>query len=202
MDIYYHLFECSPDAVLVVGQRGIILKMNAQGEKMFGYARPEYLAHPVEMLLPQRFAAAHAEQRAGYHAEPRLRSMGAGMELLGRRKDGSEFPVDVMLSPVATPEGQLVLAVVRDITERKRAEEAQVSLIAQLQNALKEVRTLRGLLPICGYCKNIRTDTGSWQRIEMYVKEHTEADFSHGICPTCLQKQLADYRAQQPPPAA
>ena len=99
---------------------------------------------------------------------------------------------------MTTPEGLLVLAVVRDITERRRAEAAQVSLIAQLQNALKEVRTLRGLLPICGYCKSIRTDSGSWQKLESYVKDHSEADFSHGICPACYEKQMARFREQHP----
>ena len=200
MEIYLHLFESSPDAVLVVGQRGIILKMNAQGEKMFGYRREEYVAHPVEMLIPQRFAASHGEHRAGYLAQPEMRPMGAGLELFARRKDGSEFPVDIMLSPVTTPDGRLVLTVVRDITERKRAEAAQISLIAQLQNALKEVRTLRGLLPICGYCKNIRTDTGSWQKIESYVKDHSEAEFSHGICPKCYAQQIASLESIKPLP--
>ena len=138
MDTYQSLFECSPDAVVVAGPRGLILKMNSRGEQMFGYPREEYAGQPVELLLPKRFAAGHVAQRDGYAAHPHVRSMGAGLELFARRKDGSEFPVDVMLSPVETPEGRLLLAVVRDITERKRAEEAQVSLIAQLQNALKE----------------------------------------------------------------
>ena len=119
--------------MLVIGQRGIILKMNAQGEKMFGYQREEYLAHPVEMLIPPRFAAGHVEHRAGYTADPCVRSMGAGMELFARRKDGSEFPVDVMLSPVETPDGRLVLAVVRDITERKRAQDETKRLNAELE---------------------------------------------------------------------
>jgi CRP-like cAMP-binding protein len=123
--------------------------------------------------------------------------MGSGLDLLARRKDGSEFPVDVMLSPVNAPTGLLVLAVVRDISERLSAVEAQVSLIAQLQSALAEVRTLRGLLPICSYCKQIRVDTGSWQQIEVYLKAHTEAEFSHGICPPCAEKQLAEFRKRK-----
>jgi len=120
--------------------------------------------------------------------------MGQGLDLLARRKDGSEFPVDVMLSPVNAPTGLLVLAVVRDISERLSAVEAQVSLITQLQSALAEVRTLRGLLPICSYCKKIRVDTGSWQQIEVYLKAHTEAEFSHGICPACVENQLTELR--------
>lgn len=194
MEIYFHLFECSPDAVIVVDAKGRITKVNAQSEHVFGYSREEFVGQPVEILLPRRFTADHAGQRTDYLTQPLMRPMGVGVELFARRKDGSEFPVDVMLSSVQTDEGSLVLAVVRDITERKRAEEAQVSLIAQLQKALKEVRTLRGMLPICGYCKKIRTDTGSWQKIESYVKEHSEADFSHGICPGCFEKKMHELK--------
>jgi len=111
MEIYYHLFENMPDAVLLVGQRGIILKMNSQGEKLFGYNSEEYLARPVEMLIPQRFATTHPEQRSHYAADPKVRAMGAGIQVFARRKDGSEFPVDVMLSPLETAEGQITVAV-------------------------------------------------------------------------------------------
>lgn len=195
MDVFFQLFECLPDTVIVADERSIIT-VNSQGEKMFGYTREEFMNTTVETLIPHRFAAMHAEHRANYAAQPRMKRMGAGMELLARRKDGTEFPVEVMLCPVAaSTDSRLIATVVRDITERKRAEDAQVSLIAQLQSALKEVRTLRGLLPICGYCKNVRTDSGSWQKIELYVKEHTEAEFSHGICPKCYEKQMAELQA-------
>ena len=198
MDIFYHLFECSPDAVILVGEHGGIEMMNSQGEKMFGYVRQEYQGQLVEMLIPQPSAGHHPGHRARYLQNPHVGPMRTGGDLSALRKDGSLFPVDVTISLVETPEDKFVLAVVRDITERKRAERAQVSLIAQLQNALKEVRTLRGLLPICGYCKSICTDTGSWEKIESYMKTHIDVDFSHGICPQCYQKQMSRLKVVGP----
>lgn len=205
MDIYETLFHHSPDAVLLVDESGTIQKMNAQGEKMFGYRPEEYLSQPVELLLPEAAGPAHRQFVAAYVANPAPRPMGSGLDLRGRRKDGTEFAVDVMLSPLPTPTGLLLLAVVRDNTKQRAALNAQLSLINQLQNALKEVRTLRGLLPICSYCKQVRTDSGAWQQLEVYLNAHTDAEFSHGICPACAEKVLTEYRqdtGSQPPPDA
>jgi formate hydrogenlyase transcriptional activator len=118
------LFEFSPDAIVVTGQEGKIAEVNAHVQKVFGYERGELLGQPIEVLIPQRFRAAHLGQRADYAADPKVRAMGAGLELYGRRKDGSEFPVDIMLGPVEGSAGQMVLSVIRDLTEKKEAEEA------------------------------------------------------------------------------
>lgn len=85
------------------------------------------------------------------------------------------------------------IAVFADITERKQATEAQAKLLAELQQTMKEIKTLRGLVPICAHCKNIRDDTGFWQQVEDYVRQHTEAEFSHAICPDCLEKHYGDF---------
>ncbi|HZP32812.1 MAG TPA: PAS domain S-box protein [Candidatus Acidoferrales bacterium] len=122
--VYERLFEFSPNAILVVDAAGRITRANPQVERFFGYSVSELLGHPVELLIPDRFCGNHPEHRDGFNAHPRMRPMGAGLELYGLRKDGTEFPVDIMLSPVDTPEGPLVLAVIRDITESKRVEEA------------------------------------------------------------------------------
>ena len=121
---FEQIFEACPDGVLVSDAEGRIVRINAQIEAMFGYGRDELAGQAVEELIPERFRAIHPGERERYHAAPRVRAMGAGLELYGRRKDGSEFPVDIMLSPIATEHGSLVLAVVRDITDRKRAEQA------------------------------------------------------------------------------
>lgn len=118
------LFEFAPDTVLVANQDGRIVRVNAQVEKMFGYTRDELAGEPIEALIPRRFIHDHALHRSNYLDEPRARPMGAGLELYGRRKDGSEFPVDIMLSPMKSEEGSIVIAVIRDITRRKEAEES------------------------------------------------------------------------------
>jgi PAS domain S-box-containing protein len=118
------LFEFAPDTVVVVNHCGRMARVNAQVERMFGYKRDELLDQPVEVLLPERFRKRHLGYRASYVAEPHTRPMGAGLELYGRRKDGREFPVDIMLSPMKTAEGGMVIAVIRDITMRKQAAEA------------------------------------------------------------------------------
>jgi PAS domain S-box-containing protein len=118
------LFEYSPDAIVVTDNEGKIAELNAQVEKVFGYARPELLGQPVEVLIPERFRAAHPHHRAQYDAHRHARPMGIGLDLHGRRKDGSEFPADIMLGPIEGAEGPVVLAVIRDLSKKKEAEEA------------------------------------------------------------------------------
>jgi formate hydrogenlyase transcriptional activator len=118
------LFEFSPDAILVIDQSGKITEANAQVDRFFGYSRSELVGQPVELLIPEKFRHDHPRRREEYSAQPRVRAMGAGLELYARRKDGTEFPVDIMLGPIAGLEGAAVLAVIRDLTQRKRDEEA------------------------------------------------------------------------------
>ncbi len=122
--LFEKLFEFSPDAIIVSNLEGKIAEVNGQVEKFFGYDRSELLGQSVEILIPERFRRAHPAHRKDYAFHPQTRPMGMGLELYGRRKDGSEFPVDIMLSPVDTGDGKVVLSVIRDLTEKKRFEEA------------------------------------------------------------------------------
>jgi PAS domain S-box-containing protein len=117
------LFEFSPDAIIVTDHEGKIAEANSQVEKFFGYSRAELAGQRVEILVPERFRERHPEHRQQYSAHAQTRPMGIGLELYGRRKDGTEFPVDIMLSPVRTDGEKLVLTVIRDLSEKKRAEE-------------------------------------------------------------------------------
>ncbi len=114
--------ESAPNAIVTIDRCGRIVLVNAQTEKLFGYRRGELLGQPVELLVPDRFRGGHPGHRDGFFARPETRAMGVGRDLSGRRKDGSEFPIEIGLNPIAADEGPLVLAAIVDITERKRTE--------------------------------------------------------------------------------
>jgi PAS domain S-box-containing protein len=133
------MLEGAPNGMLMVGRDGAIVLANAQLEKLFGYRKAELLGQPVDMLVPERFRGRHAAHRLRFFASPEVRTMSADRDLSGRRKDGTEFPVEIGLSPVQTEAGLFVLASIIDITERRRAEEA-------LKKSQRDLRLLTGRL--------------------------------------------------------
>jgi PAS domain S-box-containing protein len=117
------ILEAIPDAVAAVNQQGVIIQVNSQTETLFGYTREELIGQKIEMLVPERQRPQHHLHREQFHRQPKIRRMGSGLDLSGRRRDGSEFPVEISLSPVATGDGTIVLSVIRDISDRKRIED-------------------------------------------------------------------------------
>ena len=117
------ILEAIPDAVAAVNQQGVIIQINSQTEALFGYTRDELIGQSVDMLVPERQRSQHNHHREDFHSRPKIRRMGSGLDLYGRRRDGTEFPVEISLSPVTTGNGSIVLSVIRDISDRKRVEE-------------------------------------------------------------------------------
>ncbi|MFZ0730949.1 MAG: PAS domain S-box protein [Candidatus Sulfotelmatobacter sp.] len=117
------ILEAIPDAVAAVNQQGVIIQVNSQAEALFGYTRDELIGQKIEMLVPERQRPQHDQHRERFHQYPKLRRMGSGLDLYGRRRDGTEVPVEISLSPLSSDGGFVVLSVIRDITDRKRIED-------------------------------------------------------------------------------
>ena len=143
-DRFWQLLEAAPDALVIVDRDGTITVVNSQAEQLFGYTRAELLGQPVELLVPGRFRKQHPAYRMSYFREPHVRPMGSGTDLYGLRKDGSEFPVEISLSPIQTPAGMWAISSIRDITPRKRAEEA-IRKQAQMLDLANDTIMIRDL---------------------------------------------------------
>ncbi len=137
---FRELIDAAPDGVIVSDQEGLVVLVNAEAERMFGYVRDELLGQRIDVLVPDRSRLQHGHHVAGYAGAPRLRSMGIGMELTGRHKDGSEIPIEISLSPIRTARGLLVTAGIRDVTERRRLERDNRRANAYLVSAVDSVR--------------------------------------------------------------
>ncbi|MBI6547006.1 MAG: PAS domain S-box protein, partial [Cyanobacteria bacterium NC_groundwater_1444_Ag_S-0.65um_54_12] len=134
------IIEAAADAVFIVDTVGLIVFCNTQAAQLFGYKAAELLGMPIEALVPERFCTAHRMHRMHYSQKPHTRPLKSGLDLLGRRKDNQEFPLEISLSPLQTTEGLMIIAIVRDITERKQAEEQLKAYAKELERANADLK--------------------------------------------------------------
>ena len=180
------LYENSPCGFHSLDASGTFIRMNQTELTWLGYPREEIIGRMklADILTP--------EGRKIFQQQfDRIKVVGVvrDIELDYRRKDGTFLPVLASATASFDESGQFVMSrtIVYDLTYRKAAEEEREKLIRQLQAAMDQVRILRGLLPICSYCKKIRNENDDWESIEVYIRDRSAAEFSHGICPQCIR---------------
>ncbi|GAA1599073.1 MULTISPECIES: PAS domain S-box protein [Kribbella] len=157
--LFRDLLEVAPDAILIVEADGRIARVNRQTEQLFGYSRDDLVGQEMEMLVPERFRRRHPGHRGRFFEDPRTRPMGVGLELFALRRDGTEFPAEISLSPLQTADGTLVSAAIRDVTERREYQqrlERQRDEILELSTPVIEVWDKVLALPIIGTLDSVR----------------------------------------------
>lgn len=185
------IVESSDDAIIGKALDGTILTWNPAAARMYGYSAEEVKGKSISMLIPE----ARPEELPPMYDKIRQGERVKRCETVRVRKDGTIFDVSLRISPIKDEKGRLigVSSIERDITVRKREENERLKLIQELREALANIKTLKGLLPICASCKKIRDDGGYWQKVELYISSHTDAEFTHGICPDCMQRLYPEY---------
>lgn len=177
------IVESSGDAIVSVSLEGLMISWNTGAQNLLGYSVEEVVGRPFGMLFAPHRPAQVTELIARIAAGDPVKDF----EGLLRHADGADVPVTISLSPIRNAVGRIIGAsmIARDIGDQKRQEQESQQLIHELREALAKVKTLSGLLPICACCKKIRDDHGYWTQVELFVMAHSQAEFTHGICPEC-----------------
>jgi PAS domain S-box-containing protein len=189
---YRALFDQAFDAIVLENADRQILDANQAACELYGYARPELLATKTTDL-----EAPEAQIRPALPIFADLDSApDKPIETVVQHRDSRPIPVELTITPLTASGEKLYLTIARNISERKQAEKERERIILELQDALAKVKTLSGLLPICASCKRIRDDAGYWTQVEVYIRDHADVEFSHGICPECFKKLYPDFQRE------
>ena len=177
------------DAIIQMNDKGKIVFWNEAAQKIFGHTWEDVKGKDLhKLLVPHRYLTVFKKKFDAFKKSGQGSVVGKTVELCALRKDGSEFEIELSLSSYQDRGLWNSVGIVRDISDRKQIEKEKEILISSLKKALDEIKTLKGIVPICAHCKKIRDDKGFWNHLEIYIQEHSEAEFSHGICPDCKKK--------------
>jgi len=183
------ILDMALDAVIGMDEHGVITNWNPRAEVIFGWTAGEAIGKKLsEVVIPPQYREAHIRGLRHFLATGQGPVLNRRIEITALRRDGTEFPVELSILPLKVGTSYRFNAFIADISERLRAKEELERMVRDLMDALTQVKTMKGLLPICASCKKIRTDEGYWKNIEAYIEEHSEASFTHGICQDCAQK--------------
>lgn len=189
-------------AIFTTDNNGLIQTFNPAAQRILGYPPQEIVGKATPLMWRDAKEVSERSEilseRMGHPIRPTFETIVAKIELdqldQGEwtfiRKDGTRFPASLVITGLTDVRGKLTgyLGFFRDISDRKKYESEREKMVFELRDALAQVKTLSGLIPICGWCKSVRADTGYWQTVEQYVRSHTDATFTHGICPSCQEK--------------
>ncbi len=176
------LVEQSRDGIVVLDENGGVVESNLAFAGMLGYTLEEMLSLHVSDWETSYPPEAIEEMIAT------VDSAGDHFTTVHRRRDGSTYEVEISTNGAVYGGHKFVFCVCRDISEQRQAQREREALIARLQEAIAELKVLRGIIPVCSFCKKVRDDRGYWEQVEVYIKKHSDAKVSHGICPECLEK--------------
>jgi PAS domain S-box-containing protein len=185
--------QSANEAIITSDSKGAVLSWNSGAEKIFGFTESEIIGLPMTTIMPARYYEGYHEGMNRVLEGTERHVIGRTVEMYGQRKNGVEFPIELSLSEWETSTGKYFTGIIRDVSVRKQIEAEREQLIVDLQNAIEQIKTLKGIVPICASCKKIRDDKGYWEQVDQYVAKHTDAKFSHGICPDCTKKLYPDY---------
>lgn len=184
LKLFSRAVEEAPDGVQIVNMNGFVQYSNRAVQEIYGFGAEEFAGkHVNEMNVDPEMASNVILPWIYEHGK------WTG-EILVKHKDGTQFPIWLTAALVKNEKMEPVamIGIIRDISQRRKAEEERENLIKELQTAITEIKTLRGLIPICAWCKKVRNDAGYWESVEDYLEKHSDAHFTHGICEACLSQ--------------
>lgn len=191
---FEQLFQSSPLAIVILDKSDKVLRVNSEFIKLFNYTEEETTGKLINDLIVPPGLGSEANSLTGKV----INGEAVNYDTIRCRKDGTLLNVSILGAPIKSDSGQVAIyGIYRDVTAQKKYEKEREELIRELQEALKNIKTLNGLLPICSSCKKIRDDKGYWNKVEQYISQHTDASFTHGICPDCAEKIYPGFLKKQ-----